>query len=290
MSCFKFNSNDNENVNNDADEIILPEGFISWAGRNGEQQLLELMNFPISENFVYAENVSFCCGDDGKIIDRKIRQYLNSCDAYHKNMHRYHYRRSTPICYIRYNDITFLMAKPDTVMTRYTADNMHGILLYTDGELFYDLLDSYIFHCDGSKKYIKPKLYPDTQKYKMSFSHYVLRKFGVAVYGGKVVHHEDNRRNNVSRCLGLLENRDHINCHIQLRKEGRMMNGDDYMKWIQNLWGLSEDEICTFEQNLKLIIQTLPYFKGIDISDKVDLTKDIGYMSLKQLMEYLIVY
>ena len=76
MSCFKFNSNDNENVNNDADEIILTEGFISWAGRNGEQQLLELMNFPISENFVYAENVSFCCGDDGKIIDRKIKQYL----------------------------------------------------------------------------------------------------------------------------------------------------------------------------------------------------------------------
>ena len=53
MSCFKFNSNDNENVNNDADEIILTEGFISWAGRNGEQQLIEVMNFPISENFVF---------------------------------------------------------------------------------------------------------------------------------------------------------------------------------------------------------------------------------------------
>ncbi len=269
------------------DNSTALDGFscdaVLWAESHKEDEFRQLIEFPIAETLIpYRE--------DQHIIDGKIRKFLTGYLPYHENNRTYSYNEHTPICYIRYRDITFLMAKPDTVMTRYTADLQHGIILFTDGNLFSELLDSYIFNCTERNGYIKPKVYPNKTQWKIAFSHYVLMKTGRAVYGEKVVHHSDHMRNNTSGCIEILGRSEHAVYHIEERRKGHYFNGNDYMQWLRRHWGMNENEIKNVEQNLKLLIEILPYFKGIEISDTLDLTRSFTYLSNKEIWEQVRLY
>ena len=261
----------------------FPCDVVLWAESHKEDEFRQLIEFPVSETMMPYDG-------DQSIIREKIREFLKVYLPYHENQRIYSYNGHTPICYKKDRDITFLMAKPDTVMTRYTADKKEGIILFTDGDLFNDLLESYIFNCDEVNNYIKPKIYPDKETWKMAFSHYVLMKKGIAVYGGRVVHHNVHMRNNTSACIEVLSRREHIKYHANERKNGHYFNGKDYMMWIEENWGLKKDETKMLEHNLKFLIEAMPFFKGIEISDSLDLTGDISYLSNKDIWNYLTLY
>ena len=58
----------------------------------------------------------------------------------------------------------------------------------------------------------------------------------------------------------------------------------------ENIHQGTKRTIKIVKQNLKFLIEILPYFKGIEIGDTLDLTRSFTYLSNKEIWEQVRLY
>lgn len=133
------------------------------------------------------------------------KRYCEKNDYYKHNRKVLGYRISTPVCYVYYKNVVFMVAKSGSIMSnRYTyhADGQTGILLYTDGGLFDRLMYTNSIQFKGSNHYPKPRFncpFEDGNGYAfLTFPQFVMFENGVLNQYKVEIHHiydiRDNRR------------------------------------------------------------------------------------------------
>ena len=202
----------------------------------------------------------------------------------------------TPICYIKYKSVTFIMAKADTCMSRkytFNADGNIDVLCFTDADLFEKLLTTKFFLCRGTNIYPKPRFWIPCDEYyyyRMSLPAFVLNENNIYVKPGFQIHHKYHIRDN--RCSALEP--EAIDYHIVLHKTSRQLNHSfsdgNYMKSLCGVLFDTDDEAMNIVKGLCLLVRLVPYVKGIIVEDSLDLTMDIGQLSVYQIIRQIIGY
>ena len=226
-------------------------------------------------------------------LTQYIKKYCRSSEFYKENRKQLAYRFNTPICYILYKNIVFMIVKAGTKMSeRFTfyADGKTAIMLYTDGWLFDELLYTYSLEIKGSNTYPKPKLsYPfkDGKGFtRMTFPAFVLFANGIALPLGWIIHHIFHIKDvRIGSLLGTVQDH-HIDIHREERAKGHLFSDGNYMKYLKNVLFETDEEGLTLEKNLCMIVSLLPFFKGIAVND-LDLTQDISNMPLYDIISHL---
>lgn len=226
-------------------------------------------------------------------LTQYIKNYCRSCDFYKENRKQLAYKFNTPVCYILYRDIVFMIVKAGTKMSErftYYADGKTAIMLYTDGWLFDELLYTNSLEIKGSNTYPKPKLsYPfrDGSGFaRMTFPKFVLFVNGKEPPLGWEIHHTAHVRNVRMETLLSTTRDHHIDIHREERAKGHLFSDGNYMKYLKNVLFETDQEGQTLENNLCMIVSLLPFFKGIAVND-LDLTQDISNMSLYDIISHL---
>ena len=226
-------------------------------------------------------------------LTQYIKNYCRSCDFYKENRKQLAYKFNTPVCYILYRDIVFMIVKSGTKMSKrftYYADGKTAIMLYTDGWLFDELLYTNSLEIKGSNTYPKPKFscpFRDGSGFaRMTFPAFVLFQNGISLPLWYIIHHLNHIRDNREESLlGTIQGH-HVDIHREERAKGHLFSDGNYMKYLKNVLFETDEEGKTLENNLCMIVSLLPFFKGIAVND-LDLTRDISNMSLYDIISHL---
>ena len=226
-------------------------------------------------------------------IIQYIKLFCKSSDYYKSNRGLLAYRFNTPICYVLYRDVVFMIVKAGTKMSKrftYYADGKTAIMLYTDGWLFDELLYTNSLEIKGSNTYPKPKLscpFRDGSGFaRMTFPAFVLFQNGISLPLWYIIHHLNHIRDNREESLlGTIQGH-HVDIHREERAKGHLFSDGNYMKYLKNVLFETDEEGQNLEKNLCMIVSLLPFFKGIAVND-LDLTQDISNMPLYDIISHL---
>ena len=262
----------------------LPEIFdsiIKYRKIANAEYILKLANFPISE---LSENELY-------MITEAVKEFITKLPTYRIEKKRLHFNNISPACFVRYDDVAFAISKPDTKMTDRINDGEAGILYFTDGYLFEELLHTYNYSYQRKNNYLTFKLtyQHDGIVYYKSLASFVLLKSGDIIEQFKELHHLEHMRNNMFQNIIGLSRHEHIEAHVEARKYGHSFSDDNYFDYFRGILFDTDEEKENIIKGLNLIVNFFPGIKGIDILG-LNLRKDITYLSVKEIFKHLEIY
>ena len=207
---------------------------------------------------------------------------------------KYNYNLATPIAYVLYKNITFMMAKANTIVSeRYTrrADGTADVLLYTDGELFEHLLLTKNLQFNGSSNYLKIRFLftENDQLYKTSFPMFVMYKNGMSIPNGNKIHHINDIRDSRSLSMMGVCKDEHLEKHREGKRMGHSFSSDRFMDYLIGDICDTSEEADNIRQNLSRIVDIIPMFKGI-IVDDLDLSSNLINIPIAQIISHLTLF
>lgn len=217
------------------------------------------------------------------------KRYCEKNDYYKHNRKVLGYSISTPVCYVYYKNVVFMVAKRGSIMSnRYTyyADGRTGILLYTDGRLFDRLLHTNSLQFKGSNHYPKPRFncpFENGNGYAfLTFPKFVMFENGVQNEQKVVNHHVNDIRDNRRLYLEAVSSERHKEIHKEAAANNHTFHSENFIKYLNSELDIGGKE-RTFERNVCMIVSLLPFFKGIIIGD-LDLTQDLRYVPISKII------
>ena len=232
----------------------------------------------------------------GELLELKgyLYESYRKSGCYKGYRQKYSYNLATPVAYVLYKNITFMMAKANTIVSnRYTrrADGTADVLLYTDGRLFEHLLLTKNLQFKGSSNYLKIRFLftENDQLYKTNFSSFVLYKNGILIPNRYVHHHINDIRDNRSLSMMGVCKDGHYEKHREGKRMGHSFSSDRFMDYLIGDICDTAEEADNIRQNLSRIVDIIPMFKGI-IVDDLDLSSNLMNIPIAEIISHLTLF